>query len=63
MACLASVTSDAITNTDIRTAFGLGEKDKVKASRVIKDTLDKELIKPLDPDTAPRYMKYIPYWA
>lgn len=22
-----------------------------------------KLIKPLDPDTAPRYMKYLPYWA
>lgn len=25
--CLASVTSDAVTNTDIRSAFGLDEKD------------------------------------
>lgn len=63
IACLAFVTSEAVTNSDIRNAFGLGEKDKVKASRIIRDTLDAKLIKAMDPDTAPRYMKYIPYWA
>lgn len=66
LACLAYVTSDAITNSSVREAFGLSEddqKDKVKASRVIKDTLTAKLIKPVDPSTAPRYMKYIPVWA
>lgn len=63
IACLAFVTSEAITNTDIRNAFGLEEKDKVKASRIIRDTLDAKLIKPIDPETAPRYMKYVPFWA
>lgn len=63
IACLAYVTSEAVTNTDIRSAFGLDEKDKVKASRIIRDTIGAKLIKPVDPATAPRYMKYIPYWA
>ena len=63
MACLAFVTSEAVTNASVRNAFGLDEKDKVKASRIIRDTLDAKLIKPMDPDTAPRYMKYVPYWA
>ncbi len=63
IACLAYVTADAITNTDIRSAFALDEKDKIKASRIIRDTVDAKLIKPMDPETAPRYMKYIPYWA
>jgi len=31
-----------------------------KVSRILKDTVDAKLIKALDPDTAPRYMKYIP---
>lgn len=34
-----------------------------RASRIIKDTVTAGLIKPLDPDTAPRYMRYIPAWA
>ena len=63
LACLAFVTSEAVTNASVRNAFGLDEKDKVKASRIIRDTLDAKLIKPMDPDTAPRYMKYVPYWA
>lgn len=62
-ACLAYVNFEAISNSEIRQIFGLSEKDKVKASRIIKDTIDAGLIKTLDPDTAPRYMKYIPYWA
>ncbi len=63
IACLVFVTSDAVTNTVIRNVFGLDEKEKVKASRIIRDTLDAKLIKPVDPATAPRYMKYVPYWA
>ena len=63
LACLAFVTSEAITNSDVRMAFGLEGTDKVKASRVIRDTVDAKLIKPVDPNTAPRYMKYVPFWA
>lgn len=62
-ACLAFVNSSAISNADIRSAFGLEENDKVKASRVIRDTMNAKLIKPVDPSTAPRYMRYVPFWA
>lgn len=62
-ACLAYVSFGTIGNMDIRALFGLDEKEKTKASRIIKDTLDAGLIKPVDPMTAPRYMKYIPHWA
>ena len=63
LACLAFVTSEAISNARVRDAFGLDAKDKVKASRVIRDTIEAELIKPVDPTTAPRYMRYVPFWA
>ena len=63
MACLAYVTSKAITNAQLRAVFGLSEKDKVKASRIIRDAMAANLIKPVDPQTAPRYMKYVPKWA
>lgn len=62
-ACLAYVNFNAINNGDIRAVFGLTNAENYKASRVIKDTLEAQKIKPLDPSTAPRYMKYIPYWA
>ena len=62
-ACLACVTASALTNADVRSLFALEANAKVKASRVIRDTLAAGLIKPVDPDTAPRYMKYVPFWA
>ncbi len=62
-ACFAYVNFDTITNADVREIFGLGENEKVKSSRIIKDTVEAGLIKPVDPETAPRYMKYIPHWA
>ncbi len=62
-ACLASVIAEALTNADARELFGLSADTKVKASRVIRDTLERELIQPVDPDTAPRYMRYVPLWA
>ena len=61
--CLAYVNFETISNSDVREIFGLDEKEKVKSSRIIKDTLETGLIKPVDPNTAPRYMKYIPHWA
>ena len=62
-ACYAYVNYEAIGNSDIRNIFSLTEAEKYKVSRIIKDTLEEKLIKPVDPDTAPRYMRYIPYWA
>ena len=62
-ACLAYVKFSSIGNAEVRAIFGLGEKEKVKASRILKDTVDAGLIKVLDPTTAPRYTKYIPAWA
>lgn len=41
----------------------ISDKDKYKASRVIKDTLEASLIKPVDENTTPRYMKDVPFWA
>jgi len=62
-ACLAYVSRSAITNADIRTLFGLTISEKAKTSRLIKETMKQGLIKPIDIKTAPRYMKYIPFWA
>ncbi len=62
-ACLAYVEFSAIGNSDVRELFDLEDKDKVKASRIIRDTIEAGLIKPFDLDTAPRYRRYIPAWA
>ena len=62
-ACLKQVQGEQLTNASLRERFGLKETSSAAVSRLIKEAVNKKLIKPLDPNTAPRYMKYIPIWA
>ncbi|USG65137.1 hypothetical protein NDK47_23940 [Brevibacillus ruminantium] len=62
-ASLKYVTKEYMTNASLRQRFGKEDRDISIISRVIRDALNEGKIKPLDPDTAPRYMKYIPFWA
>lgn len=62
-ACLKYVESESITNQSLRKRFGLEDKKISVISRIIKDTVAEEYIKPVDPETSPRHMRYIPYWA
>ena len=62
-ACVAYINFGTIGNVDDRMIFGLQVKEKYKASRIIKDTVEAGLIKAVDESTAPRYLKYIPHWA
>lgn len=52
-----------MSNSSLRERFGLGTTSSASMSRLIKDTINVKLIKPLDPDTAPRHMYYIPFWG
>ena len=61
--CLKYVTRDYLTNTTLRNRFGLDSKEISIVSRIIRDTISEGMIRPLDPDTAPRYLKYVPFWA
>ena len=62
-ACLKFVEGDGLTNSSLRERFGLKETSSGSVSRLIKQAVTDNLIKPLDPYTAPRYMKYIPIWG
>lgn len=62
-ACIMQVQGEQLTNSSLRKRFGLKESSAASISRLIKDAVDSQLIKPLDINTAPRYMKYIPFWA
>lgn len=62
-ACIKHVQGEYLTNSSLRERFGVKESSAASISRIIKEAVVKKLIKPLDPDTAPRYMKYIPVWA
>ena len=62
-ACVKCVSGECITNTTVRERFGLSAKSSASVSRLLRDAVAQGWIKPFDPETAPRYMKYIPYWA
>lgn len=62
-ACIKYIQGEQLTNSSFRERFGLKTSSSGSVSRIIKDSVEKGLIKPLDPETAPRYMKYIPIWA
>lgn len=62
-ACLKYVEREALTNTSLRERFGIPDRNRSIASRMIKDALDAEVIFPFDPSAAPKFMKYVPWWA
>ena len=62
-ACVRYVEEKQMNNTSLRGRFGLDESYKSQMSRLIKLAVERNLIKPFDPSTAPRYMRYIPIWA
>lgn len=62
-ACVKYVCGESVTNASLRKRFGLEVSASANISRLIKEAVEKELIKPIDPNTAPKHMKYIPIWA
>ena len=62
-ACLKYVKREYMTNTSLRDRFGIESKNSALASRIIKDTQDKELIRLYDPDATRKNARYVPYWV
>jgi len=62
-ACVKFIEGDVLTNSSLRIRFGLKDTLSSSSSRLIKEAVENNYIKPLDSKTAPRYMKYIPIWA
>ena len=62
-ACIKQVQGEQLTNRSLRERFGLKDSASSSISRLIKEAVEAKLIKPLDPATAPKHMKYIPVWA
>ncbi len=62
-ACLRYVQRDHLTNTSLRARFGIEDKNRATASRLIREAVNAGQIAPYDPDASPRYMKYVPWWA
>jgi predicted HTH transcriptional regulator len=62
-ACLNQVSRKSTTNSSVRRRFGIDERNKATASRLLKDAVARGLIMPYDRETAPRLMRYVPFWA
>lgn len=62
-ACLKQITHEGLTNSSLRQRFGLKATLSASISRLIKEVVEQRLIKPFDPETAPKHMKYVPFWA
>ena len=63
-ACLCWVSNQKMTNTTLRKRFGIEDKNYPMVSRIIKDTMKKELIKLYDPNnTSNKNTSYVPFWA
>ena len=63
-ACLRFVSGKRVNNASVRERFGLsGGNASVVASRILRDTLDSNLIVVRDPEAGTRNRTYLPFWA
>ncbi len=62
-ACLKYVNREFMTNSSLRERFGIEPKNSAIASRIIKDTLEAGLVKPVEDDMSRKHRKYVPIWA
>lgn len=62
-ACIKYIQGEQLTNSSLRMRFGLESSASGSVSRLIRDAVAEQLIKPFDPKTAPKHMRYIPAWA
>ena len=62
--CLRHIEFNDMTNGSLRARLGVAKKNYPQASQVIAEAKERKWIKDFDPDNkAPRYAKYVPYWA
>lgn len=62
-ACICFESEVSMTNQSLRARFGDSSPAPSTISKLISATVERGLIKPVDPTTAPRYMRYTPFWA
>lgn len=62
-ACICYAQGTYVTNQSLRERFAVKSSNSAQISRLIKDAMNAKLIKPVDPYTSPRYMKYEPFWV
>ena len=55
--------NDALTNKSLGERFGLADTYSASISRLIKEALKEQVIKPLDESSSNKFIRYIPSWA
>lgn len=55
--------NEALTNKSLRERFGLADTYSASISRLIKEAIKEQVIKPLDESSSNKFIRYIPYWA
>jgi predicted HTH transcriptional regulator len=63
-ACLRYVLRETMTNQSLRKRFGLADDKAETASRILRDTMNGELIKLEAPGSgSKKYARYVPFWG
>ena len=62
-ACLRYVMNLPMNNASIRERFGIANKSAARASRLLKESVDSELVIIRDPEVGAKSRTYLPYWA
>ncbi|MCW8934898.1 MAG: putative DNA binding domain-containing protein [Gammaproteobacteria bacterium] len=61
--CLRYVNREHMNNSSLRERLGIDVKNSAMVSRVIRDTMKVDLVRPYDPDAGTKAMRYVPHWA
>ncbi|WP_020650845.1 ATP-binding protein [Solimonas variicoloris] len=62
-ACLRHEMRQPMTNGSVRERFGIEERNKAAASRLIREALDAGKIRLVDPEVGDKLRAYLPFWA
>ena len=62
-ACLRYLNGDALTNASLRRRFGIADRNRAMASRLIRNAVKSGAITPESPAASRKAMRYIPWWA
>lgn len=62
--CLCYVSNEPMTNQSLRQRFSIDAIHPATASRIIRDTVEENLIRPKDDSaTSKKFARYVPFWA
>ncbi len=62
-ACLKYVNQEYVTNSSLRERFGISQKNKAQASRLLAEAVKEGGIVPDNPRATPKLMRYVSWWA